>query len=418
MRNTCRFQYFISDIQNSPEKEVEINPSHVREFLIIESLENLFLTAELEIADNAAFFSSMPLTGEETIKIVMTQEILPSKDGDKEADITKVVEFKIFNIQLIDSSISSKVYRFYLAEKCAFDFLVTNTSLSYHQKLVSEIMTDISINQLKLTTEEFDYEKTDEKMDFIIPFWNPLQTIKHLQKKARREKNPKEAGFVFYSTIGSRDALRPMKRFVSLATLIEAKTPTDDKDKYYLNRADVNPFFINNIKEMSQSSFCKRSILKDGIGGKRYFGFTPSIDKNLVEITKVYSDWFKKAATTAKVSYLKAEIDGINGDIGFYGGTANMIEARQDSSFRYLLTSYSKREVIVEGFLDRYAGQVIWINQSSENPEEPYQKQDTGKWLVKTITHHYSGGEFTQKMIIVKDSFTETDAEGFITKDV
>jgi len=110
MRNTTRFQYFISDLKDNPYKEFELNASHVKEFFIIESVENLFLSAELEIGDNQGWFQSLPLTGEETVKVVITQVVDQAPGDTKEIDIIKTINFKIFNLRY-----TIKRYKLYLS---------------------------------------------------------------------------------------------------------------------------------------------------------------------------------------------------------------------------------------------------------------------------------------------------------------
>ena len=393
--------------------EIEFNKSAVVQFFYIESIENMFLTGKIEIMDVGGLLEKLPLTGEETLEVIIEQEI----EGDANIISLKTLEFEFYNIELGKTERTKTTsYIFHLVEKGFFNFINKSYSKSYKQKFINDVVEDVCKNQLNLESDQYEIEDTADKVDFIIPYWKPLITLKYFTRIARRKQSPNESGYLFYSTTGDVDVEAPVKKFVSFATLLEVDPDLDDLKKYYFKKPDINPNYINNFQEVRNPQFKNNKIRKDGISGKKYYGVDFITDKSLVTVEKTYSEYVANAKMSGNVSYLSVGLDDVDSEVKFMGySDANLIEAHQDFKFRMSLESFNKREVLVDGALTRYCGKTIYVEQSTDNPEELHNIEHSGTWIIKTITHSFMVNSFDQKMVILKDAYEATEVEGHNT---
>lgn len=418
MRITTKFEFFITNIQPPHQlTELQFNNSFLPEFYFVENMEGMYLIGELCIYDKQGFFETINFTGKEIIRLIMTQDLEGERDKKQ---YRKIIDFDIYDASISDMKAKNNIFKFKLVEKGALDFYGANFNKGYTNKKVSDIVTDVLSTQLNLNSIDYDIEPTHDIIEnFVIPFWKPALTIKGLRKKARRLITPHEGGYLFYSTTGdgetkklSNGILSPTKKFVSFASLIEKPFINDMFHNYIFKNFDANPMFINTIKEAESSTYGNRSLLKDGIGGKKYFGIDYNTDKNIIETKEKYSDYFKKVKTLGNVAFFDKNIDGVNDDVDFIGGPSYVVDSLKDNSFRCLLNTYLKRDIIVEGALFRHAGQVIFLEQISDRGDGLHHKHDFGKWLIKAITHNYKDGLYIQRITLMKDSYTDTGLTG------
>ena len=410
MKTTSTWDFYINNLQYpNVEKELVLNNKYIHEFFFIESIENTFLTAELAIDDKYGFFEIMTITGKENIKVIIKQSL------DGKGSIEKIIEFEIFNITIETPTPQENIHRFYLIEKGASKFYGSNYCVGFQNEKISGIVKSVLENQLGVKSSDYEIESTNDKLEnYIIPYVKPSQTIKALIKKARREKAPHDGGYLFFSTTGDENRTKPMKKFVSFSSLIKGGAkPQNDYEIYSFRKRDANQYFINTFKEVYNPNYSKQSIKVNGIGGKHYFGINYNNDKNPIEVTQKYSDFIDKSNIMGRTAFFDKGIDNVNDEVDFYGGEEETLTARQDSSFRNLIEGYNRREVIMEGALFRYVGKMIWVEQMSINQTEVHNTQDYGWWMIKNISHYYALGIYTQKIILIKDSYQESPA----TKD-
>ncbi len=414
MKATTNFQVFITKLQlpNTME-EILLSNNYITKLLFIENIKNMYITGQIDVLDKEGLFETMKLTGKEGVKILITQKIYSGENKFKE--YVKMVEFDILDIEVEDMARKNNIFRFLLIEKGGFDFYGKNFNKGYNNKKVSDIIKDVMINQLKIKEVDFEIEPTLDLIDnFVIPYWKPALTIQNLRKKARRLKNPNEGGFLFFSTMGDTTRKTPIKKFVSMANLLEKPINENQQDvnfidTYLFKDFSSNPLFINTLKSCRIPSYCKNEVLMDGIGGKHYFGIDYNTDKNIIEEKQIYSDYFKKSITLGKEALLDIDVNSINDDVDIVGGPSFMVRSRQDMSFRFLMENYNDREIIVNGALFRYVGQNILFEQTSDKNSGDKHMLDSGKYIITHITHHYdSSGEYNQKIKITKDSFNKT----------
>ena len=414
MQTEFTIKYTLRDIQPPfIGGELELNENAITSFYFIENIENMFLTGTIIIEDTGGALEQLPLTGEESLRVVIEQNIENKNNTEHSVYITKNLDFEFYKIELLDADRQrTTTYKIHLVEKGFFDYVKKKYSKSYKEKKISHIVDDIFKNQLNLETEVYDIEETKDRIDFIIPYWKSLVTLRYLTKIAKRQKTQQEGGFLLYSTIGDEEQEAPIKKFTSFATLLEAKVSTDENVKYYFKKDTINPNFINTFREVRNPTFSNRSLLNNGLSGKKSYGVDFTTDRKIFSTSKKYSEFLDKAKLLGKTSYLSLELDDVDGEIEFSGYNESIAENVQDYKFRMSLESYNKREVLLDGSLERFVGKLIYVEQMSDNSVDLYEPKSSGSWIIKGITHYFVHDGYEQKMTILKDAYSETDIEG------
>lgn len=384
----------------------------VRNFYIVESLEHSFLSAQLEIDDKGGWIELFPLTGNEIFEIEILQEG-NSNSSDKTISIKKVFEFEIFDIRMeIQANKKGNIYTFILVEKGFFNFTGKFFSKSFKEKRISEIVTDICVNQLKFDENKINYkiEETAGNIDFVIPYWKANIILKYLCKITRRNKAPQESGFVFFTSLGPESSEKSIKQFTSLATLLE-QTPNVSEDKKFYLRDQTKPVtYINNILEMSNPSLINRVGLKNGIQGKTYFGVDLNENKKIIKETKILSDFVKNSIFLGDDIHFEKNIEDKLADVKFKGySNIDFIKSEMEYKFRMSFETINERVIYCKGLLDRYVGKIIYIEERSGDTDSIINSLYSGTWLIKKIIHNWSGNSFEQKLNIVKNSFDKLE---------
>lgn len=416
MQTNFKITYTLKDIQPPFNGgELELNENAILSFYFIENIENMFLTGALKIEDTGGLFEQLPLTGEESLTVTIEQDIQNKTDNEHSIYSTKTINFEFYKIEILDAERQrTETYKLYLVEKGFFNYIKKQYSKSYNQKKISQIVDDIFKNQLNLDSNNYDIEETKDKIDFIIPYWKPLTTLRYLTKLSKRQKSPQESGFLLYTSTGDQDQKVPMKKFISFATLLEENIPSDDNSKYYYKKDTINPNFINVFREVRNPHFSNRGILNNGISGKKSYGVDFTNNKKIFFVSKKYSEFVTSAKMLGKTSYLSLELDEIDSQVKFSPYNEDISENIQDYDFRMALESFNKREVLLDGSLDRHAGQLIYLEQMSDNDVNLYEPKNSGPWIIKGITHYFVIDGYEQKMTILKDAYSDTDVEGHL----
>lgn len=393
------------------DSELELNVGSISNFYFIENVENMFLTGRIDIEDLGGLFESLPLTGEESLRVDISQDI----EGDNNVmfNATKTLDFDFFKIEVLPiEKVTKTTYRLHLVESGFYDFIGKEYSKSYSNKKASEIVIDVLKNQLAITDiNRYDVEESEDKLNFIIPYWKPLVTLKYLAKLARRKPLPHEGGYLFYSTSNGKDTKFPIKKFVSFSNLLEKKVEKESHQVYSFKKD--NAFNINNILESKNPYHSNRGSIKNGISGKKSYSVNLLTDKSIDTSSRTYTDFITKSKTIGNVSYLSLGLDEVDSEVTFIGEhDTNIVKNYQNHKFRMLIEGYNKKDVVLEGLLNRYCGKLIYIEQASSNANEAYEKHDSGTWFIKGVTHFFAGGEYTQKMTILKDGYDETRLTG------
>ena len=390
-----------------------LNPAYIKEIFFIEDISKYFITGQFDFEDRGGVFDAVPVTGHELIEVEVIQNIF--EDEYDKRKLEKKLIFEIFDIKLVNSpNAQIKNYRISLVEQGFFELIGSNFSVGYKEKKISEIIELIIKYQLNAEKNQikYDIEETDEKIDFISPYWKPATAISYLSKIACRNKSPKESGFIFYSCLENKDETRPIKKFTSLATILEQKPLIGPSDRFYLRDNNKSPYYYNNILEMKNPSYLDKKGFSIGLRGRTLFGINFHTDKKILKESITLSDFAKKAIFLGETLPFIKDIENSSSDVqttGLYN--LNQIKNTINHKFRIDFSSINIREICCKGILDRWAGRVIEIEEGSTKPNEIINEKMSGIWLIKKVVHHFSMGEYNQKMVILKDSYTKFDTD-------
>ena len=155
---------------NQYDESIDIT-NMVMGFKLFESIFNKFVTGEISIYDGLHLPKNFRLTGQEYVRIAISQKEGIGEDADKEYSIDKTFRvYKLDNLQRIDELTQTYVLRicdprmFYARRK-----RISQTLRGRYDQILQNALVDVG----KFKPAEFDaWEKTvPENKQFICPNW-------------------------------------------------------------------------------------------------------------------------------------------------------------------------------------------------------------------------------------------------------
>ena len=216
---------------------VILDPLYVE---IDHSLEMMFKTAQVVLADRNSIREMYPITGNEVVTIRYKNSFDTSEIPEK------IIHFRIFNFKESpnlneDGAMVSNYLTLNLVEFPAFDFMIKNKvyltfpwggeegdrndlgNLSVSQMI--ESMLENVPNLLNWYDLEIDetLENDEELFNFFIPNWTPMKTIKYLSRFAADKDNENFRFFTFTTTHSTGEGIRPKLIFRSVYRYLDTK---------------------------------------------------------------------------------------------------------------------------------------------------------------------------------------------------
>ena len=391
---------------NLSRDSVALDSAYINNCYFIEDIFSYSIVGKLDFTDSQGILEFGPLTGNETLTISYGFD----RDVEKTFDI-----YKIGNAHQISPGEANNL-RIELFFVDPMYTLLNNYeySISWKDKKIDEIIDNISKNMLEV--QNFNkFEKTQETLDFFYsPYWKPLELINWLMKRASGSFS-KQSGYVFFNNTANTD--KPGREnncnFVTLEKLLQQEEliqlNNEDEGKYIFQSEGTS--FYNKILDMYISLIDKMG-LKDLKGGMR-FGY----------------DFKRKKFLTGKYNYKKAKSNyTMHGKYTLFEdisdeSTHHIFEGETDQALldNIFYNDWIKRycnqllvSIIVSGHERRYAGgviDVVWPSADAVN--EKFNKNLQGKYLVKSVTHQFSGAQnpqYKQKLNLIKTAYHESIA--------
>ena len=135
--------------------------------------------------------------------------------------------------------------------------------------------------------------------------------------------------------------------------------------------------------------------------------------KKLIEQDLTYSEGIDRTILLGGTS-LYGKIDDIASNISITG------EPNQDLLKNFSYSEWAKRynmqyivTITVEGNEKRFAGQHIQIAWPSYLKQEKFNKALQGKYMIKSVTHHFGPGQnyqYIQKLVLIKNAYHKMDS--------
>jgi hypothetical protein len=383
----------------SPEiGETAIGNENIVLFEMIEDIFSICMVAKLIFIDVIGAVELFPITGNEFISITYG-----------EGNVSKlfvVYDFKKIHQGIDQYGSSMNTIEMYLVEPFHLALTQHKFSLSWKNKLISDIVKNIGMNMLGIEFKTF--ENSNEKLEyFYMPYWTPLEALKWLIPRASGI-NSGMPGYLFYSNTQG-------KHFHTLESIFQSKNYERDPDTgriaAYKFVDTENLLSIYRVLSWSIEPIDYQSLAYLSGGHKFGYDFTT---KEFLDFQYEYEDIISKYTLMGKKT-LFFNISNTTSQFTFDGD--NDIKILQNIAYHEFITRYSKQFAVlltVRGSSTRFAGMIIDIPWASTAGKEILHKLYQGKFLVKSITHQFSGRiqpTYRQLLVTIKTGYNEADTD-------
>lgn len=375
------------------------------EFSYYEDIYTFVTSGSLTIIDSQGFIELMRLTGNEYIEI----EFGKTSNGPNKIKKT----FRVYKSsdRLPQGNLNSETYTLYF---CSEELLLSEQnkiSKSYKGKKVSDIITDILVNFLKVkSTKVESLEPTMGVYDFIVPRMKPLEAISWLSCYAR-PKNSVGADMLFFETKNGYNfrSLQSMFKDDIYGTYkYQAKNIGQDRLSMKEQLGTVLSYELNKpydvLNEIGSGTLANRLISIDPISRTfkttdfsydKYKPQAKSLNSNApinktknrlgVEETQSYDGVLKVLIGNAgqqDVDYIKEKDGAVAKNIFLETYIPNR-------TAQISLANYTSLKLAIPGDPGITAGRTINFNLSSLNPKDnrDMDKFYSGKYLVTAVRH-------------------------------
>jgi len=376
---------------------VTLDAGEIKQLYYIEDIFSYSMTGKIIFTDTRGIFELGPLTGNEWLYL---------EYGDTE------LWFKIYKLNKVDSISTAagnvNVIEMFFAQEMFFLINFLQFSRSYGEDYISGIVSDIA--QRYLNVEEFvEFEDTTNNIEnFYIPYWTINTTLQWLMKRGIGVDSG-EPGYLFYNNTAGTN-------FVTLDYLLKHGRTTPHSgpgsvDPVYKFH-DEDPFYEDKILEWSISGIDLSSIKQLSGGVKRGYD---SMRKKFIQNEFTYKDSVARQTILGRKS-LFTDISDEKAGYDLIGETnEDGIDTVYHNQWHKKYAHQQCISLTVKGNETRLCGDRIWVwwpsGQSGER-SEVWHKQLDGWYLIKSITHTFSGyanPSYKQKLVCIKNGYENPD---------
>ena len=386
------------------EREVGILDSQqIVECYFIEDIFKYNLSGKLTFYDTEGIYENAPFTGNEMLVLVYgTDEI---------REITFHV-WKVVNITQVSNvhSTTKNIIELFFVDTAFYNTMMRDFSRSFPKNtLHSDIVKHLLKNMVGFPDKDINIERSSSKIlkDWVMPGWSVADSIGWLASRASGEKSGTSGYLCYNSTQETWKA-----NFVTLNYLFSENNVIDANDFIFEGDSTTTP---NKILEWWVNGTDK-STMRTVFGG-RWHGIDTS-KKELIKEELKFTDGLSKTVLLGKKSYFPDVSDAacscrITGDI-----RADL----KNNFYNEWVKRYSLQNavnILIEGNEKRYAGHQIRIMWPSINKTtQIYDKQKEGKYLIKSITHNFTGGgrniNYMQRIVLLKNAFEDSNSSSLV----
>lgn len=378
---------------------------------IYESLFSTTLTGDIIIEDGLNLLNNFPIIGQEKITIYFENPRFNNKPRT----------FNVVGVSSIKNSTNNDKVQSYVLHFVS-PFFIKNKLVSISRRVkgkADDVLLDVLLKDWGLDYKgKYKVEPSDSKIDFVIPYWDPLKFLNYMSDRLIPE-GEKYPTYLFYEDfdnlnfIGYDSLLKrtkePEKIYYAPINLNDGFT-TDEKSK------NVNRYSINNYVNLLD-------ILDNGVAFNNYLEVDLINKKYSTNKTDYFKD-FQNFPTLYKNEILpENNLDGFE-----YTKSNDKINVLYNFSEDKDMKNYNKWFLYRKGWLaqlnsikitleitenvDRKLGDVIEFNIPSrekfESKQMKYAKYINGKYIVSKIRHTIGNdSKGTSTLELLKDSFCE-----------
>jgi hypothetical protein len=382
-------------------KPIMIDNVDIVECYFIEDIYALSMIGRLSFVDRVGAVELLPFTGNEYIAIKFGED----KDVEVVFDI-----FNVANIEQFSQAVSSgqSIIELYISDQTFRQHSMFRYSKAWTNTLISDIVKDITKNMIGIK-EFVQFEPTNERIDFYMPYWTPGEAIRWLMQRATGAETM-VPGYVYYM---NRDGCN----FVTLEKLFQSKQiemSDDKKPLYYQFTSMDKPDYINTMLNWQMNSVDSQALQTLRGGTRMGFDF---MTKGLLKKKYTYTDAIKKFTMVGN----KTLFPDISADATKFVYTGEADERTMDNIY---LSEFIKRYsvqmnmiTLLKGHERRLCGGMVEIQWPSSEKTEYINKSMEGKYLIKQITHQFSSKSsptYRQKVVMMRNAYSESDGKNLV----
>jgi hypothetical protein len=379
------------------------------EMQIFQDLYSSIMSGNILINDGNDVFTNFYMCGNEYLKISIDKPGL---------NLPLERLFRVY--KTTDRKPSSDSGQVYLLHFCSDELISSETlsvSKSYKSTKIRNIVSDILLNELKVDPQRIaNLEDTSGSFDLLIPAYRPFEAIQWVTARGYDQK--KFCYFFFENKDGFN--------LTSLQTLVKQKPYK--KLKYELKNVDRDPannkdsidtFRIINdfdmITSISNGSFSSR-LLSIDIFNQKF----ENIDYNLLQ-AEAQGNLLNKFKPVNSFKNSKNETL-FNSPYSFFRTYLSINDTASEKSndvkhwmipraMHMSLLNHFRIQVVLPGDIQLKAGDVVEYEfpafESADSGGKKLDDYRTGRYLVASINHKFSGDTFESVVELVSDSFSE-----------
>lgn len=394
-------------------------------WLNITFVEDIFqcaMSGSVLIKDAANILSNLSLNDYWTLTIqYRTPGIINSKPVTKNFYIVELTD------RVRGQNERAEVYRLNFVSTYALKNKTTSISKSFSGKISNMVKT---ICNDYLGSSNLEIQETKDEHKFVIPRWSPFRTIEWLCARSVPAKRSKETNYMFFETVDGHN-------FITLSELV-SQEPMFNEDKGYevkpttsmsdnankCTAADVffNPLsfqYIKNsqkLKELIGGAFSSILYTHDVVK-KEWKKFVYNYDDDFKNVRHITSNKITKKKSLDP--YLSSDPNcnlnlttkqyGLMGDK--YLEVQNHEEWLQRMTSARMLMDTIKVKLKVSGNSALRVGKVISLKLPKTGPLDYgsiwYDEKTSGKYLILTLRHTFTREEYTNTLLVAKNSYEE-----------
>jgi hypothetical protein len=416
---------------------VALEAGDIQQFYFIEDIFSFCMVGKMIFEDRYGIVENGPFTGNERILLAYGE----TKSRRLLFDIIKIEKMTMSSptksssgTQLVIYFVDT-TYKYFTKKRFSTSWKKTN-----NKKILEDILYKMcqgSSNNEKIILKRYD--PTDNKSDFVIPYWTPIESMLWLNKKtypkaSQNKGNNKIGGYLYYNNTYWDDGETKNKdnNFTAAWKSINYLFgfPTTNKNEWIDHENPFlfsgspgekeSPTYVNKILDWKYSGIDFSSIKK--IQGGHMLGYNFD-GKDLIDRKYKYS----KKNDTEKVHYgmieeiaglgnksLFPDISELDSEITLTGFDNN--NDLDNGYFYDWLKNYSKQQslsVIVRGWEERFAGMMVKdLYWKSFDAEDLGGNQNMiGPYLIKSVTHNFGTKQgYTQRLVLLKNAYYKSEA--------
>ena len=420
--------------------EVVLDNSDIVQCYFIEDIYSWCMAGKLILKDTRAIIEFLPLVGDEIITIIYRTwdveggtKIGSQGDGEAQGDggaaaggtyDERVYSFEIFKVSEISATNQNTVGAREIVTMYGIEiFFVQREHKLLHQNYYSRTYIDKKyIDIIKDMAKRYidiggyvRFESAVEEIEFFhTGLRTPAQGLLWLMERIKGDDSG-QSGFMFYH---STEASEVSWNFITLEKLLrDGPLIAPPIDGIY-TMGSANQHNLNNLTNIIISCVDQSSLNR--LSACNMLGYD-IYRKYMVKREYVYQDGNDRYTTLGDYTLFNKDNIALKKPqeilTGESGDKYMLVECLLDNiHFSEWVKQYNLQQlvsVMVRGDVRRYCGGQIEINWLSGNTDEKFNKNMMGRYLIKSITHQFSGQtmpQYIQKMVLIKNGYWDSDS--------